>query len=52
MIFSLTRHHDYSIHDIENLIPFERDVYVELIKDYLRQEEEKRKQEQALKRGY
>ena len=35
----------YSISDLENLMPFERDIYVEMLLAYLRKlEEEKRKQ--------
>ena len=44
MIFSLVQHHKYSITEIENLIPFERDLYVEMLIEYLNKlEEEKRK---------
>jgi hypothetical protein len=31
MIFSLAQHHKYSIEEIENLIPFERDLYIDLL---------------------
>jgi hypothetical protein len=43
MIFSLAQHHKYSISEVENLIPFERDIYVELLMDHLRQQEEAKK---------
>ena len=43
--FALVQHHKYSISDIENLIPFERDIYVQMLIGYLRElEEQKRKQ--------
>jgi len=42
-MFSLAQHHKYSIEEIENLMPFERDIYVEMLLDYLKQEEERRK---------
>jgi hypothetical protein len=46
-IFSLAQHHKYSISEIENLIPFERDIYVEMLVDYLKEvEETKQKQQQ------
>jgi len=45
MIFSLAQHHKYSITEIENLFPFERDVYYEMIMDYLQEKEEKMKQQ-------
>lgn len=45
--FSLIQHHKYSISDIENLIPFERDVYVQMLVEYLKEvEEAKQKQQQ------
>lgn len=34
-MFVMTFHHHYSVRDIENMIPFERDIYVRMIKDYL-----------------
>jgi hypothetical protein len=44
--FSLIQHHKYSISDIENLIPFERDIYVEMLLKYLQEvEDAKRRQE-------
>lgn len=35
-IFSLAQHHKYSISEIENLIPFERDIYVQLLLNYIK----------------
>lgn len=43
MIFNLAQHHKYSIREIEGLYPFERDVYVDMLKDYLEKENEKLK---------
>jgi len=41
----LVQHHKYSISEVENLMPFERDIYVQLLISYLRElEEQKRKQ--------
>jgi len=40
----LAQHHKYSISDIENLIPFERDLYVQMLIDFLEKEKEKREQ--------
>jgi hypothetical protein len=41
--FSLLQYHKYSLTEIENLIPWERDVYVSLLIAHL--EEEKLKQQ-------
>jgi len=43
VIFSLVQHHKYSISELEELIPFERDLYVDMLLEYL--EEEKQKQQ-------
>ena len=42
--FALMQHHKYSLTEIENMIPWERDIYVELLKQHI--EEEKLKQQQ------
>ncbi len=38
------QYHKYSLTEIENLIPWERDIYVGLLKQHLEEEELKRKQ--------
>jgi len=47
--FALIQYHKYSLTEIENLIPWERDVYVGLLKQHL--EDEKLKQQQAKNRN-
>jgi hypothetical protein len=42
--FALMQYHKYSLWEIEHLMPWERDVYVAMLKNYL--EEEKSKQQQ------
>jgi len=42
--FALMQYHKYSLTEIENLIPWERDIYVSLLQQHL--EEEKLKQQQ------
>jgi hypothetical protein len=37
------QHHKYSLSDIENMIPYERDIYVEMLRKYLLELEEKQK---------
>ena len=39
------QHHKYSLTEIENMIPWERDVYVSLLVNYIKEENEKREQE-------
>jgi hypothetical protein len=44
-IFSLVQHHKYSISDVENLIPFERDIYVQMLVNYIKEVEEAKRQQ-------
>lgn len=37
------QHHKYSISELENMIPWEREVYITLILDYLKNENERLK---------
>jgi len=39
-VFSLAQHHKYSISEIEALMPFERDIYVQMLIDYLKEVED------------
>jgi len=41
--FSLMQYHKYSLTEIENMIPWERDIYVSLLKNHLEEEELKQK---------
>lgn len=40
-------HHKYSLTELENLIPFERDIYVTLLKNYLEEQEERLKKQKG-----
>ena len=42
--FALMQHHKYSLADIESMMPWEREVYVTLLTQYI--EEENLKQQQ------
>ena len=44
--FSLMQHHKYSLSDIENLMPFERDIYVNFLVNYIEKENARIEQEQ------
>jgi hypothetical protein len=35
MLFSLVQHHKYSITEIENMMPFERDLFVDMLMQFL-----------------
>ena len=39
------QHHNYSLGDLDNMMPWERDIYVDMLVEHLK-EEEKRMEEQ------
>ena len=41
------QHHNYSLSDLENMMPWEREVYVDMLVTYIKDENEKHKQRQA-----
>ena len=44
--FALMQYHKYSLTEIENMMPWERDVYVVLLQNHIKEEEEKQKANQ------
>lgn len=38
--FALMQYHKYSLMDIENMIPFEREIYIALLVEYLESKKE------------
>ena len=42
--FALMQHHKYSLTELENMLPWERDVYVNMLLQHLEEENEKIKQ--------
>ena len=42
--FALMQHHKYSLTEIENMIPWEKDVYVALLEQYIEEENLKAQQ--------
>lgn len=39
--FSLMQRHGYNLSDIENMIPYERDIYVSLLLQFLEEENQR-----------
>jgi hypothetical protein len=35
------QHHNYSLSDLENMLPYERDIYVRLLSQWLEEEKER-----------
>ena len=42
--FALMQHHKYSLTEIENMMPLERDIYLGLLNQYIEEENLKAKQ--------
>jgi len=45
--FAMVQHHQYSLFEIENMMPWERDIYIQMLVDHVEKENERIKQEQA-----
>ena len=41
--FALMQHHKYSLTELDNMVPWEREVYVKLLVKYLEEEEKRQK---------
>jgi hypothetical protein len=40
--FSLMQHHKYSLTEIEHMMPWEREIYIKLLIDFIETEKQKR----------
>jgi len=38
------QHHNYSLSDLESMMPWEREIYVEMLAQFIKEENEKQKQ--------
>lgn len=43
--FAMMQYHKYSLTELENMMPWERDVYTSLLKNHLEEEELRQKQQ-------
>ena len=46
--FALMQHHKYSLTELENMIPWERDIYLTLLQQYIEEERLKQQQENGI----
>jgi len=44
-------HHKYSLSELENMIPWERNIYISLLVDYLKKEKERLELQQQMQRA-
>ena len=50
--FALMQHHNYSLTEIDEMIPWERDIYLTLLKKHIEKtNEETRAQNEKMRRG-
>lgn len=45
--FALVHHHKYSLTELENMIPWEKYVYIDLLSDFLKKQEQDRRDKEA-----
>jgi hypothetical protein len=45
--FALMQHHKYSLSELEAMLPWERDIYVTMLAQYIEEENERIKQRNA-----
>ena len=41
----MVQHHKWSLTELEDMLPYERDIYVELLKNWIEEENQKMKQQ-------
>ena len=46
--FAFVKHHKYSLTEVENMIPWEREIYVSLLQQYIEEENLKQKQNSGI----
>ena len=48
----MMQHHKYSLTELDNMMPWEREIYVGMLIEYIKEEEERiKREEQQQKRG-
>ena len=45
--FQLMQHHQYSLSELEDMIPWEREIYINLLLQFLEEEKERQKAREA-----
>jgi hypothetical protein len=49
--FALMQHHKYSLTELDDMMPFEREIYIMLLTQFIKEENERQKQQQAQNRS-
>ena len=48
--FALMQHHKYNLSDLEDMIPFERDIYIMLLSQHIEEENDRIQQQNQMHR--
>ena len=48
----MMQHHKYSLTELDNMMPWEREIYVSMLIEYIKEEEERIKQEETRNRQH
>tara|TARA_A200000113_G_scaffold220649_2_gene231142 strand:+ start:2148 stop:2309 length:162 start_codon:yes stop_codon:yes gene_type:complete len=48
--FAMMQHHNYSLTEIENMLPWERDIYVALLTQWVEEQNDQMQKAQARRR--
>jgi hypothetical protein len=48
--FAMMQHHKYSLSDLENMVPWERAIYIDMLQEYLKKIEEQNRDRAAVAR--
>jgi len=48
--FNLMHLHKYSITELENMVPWERSIYIDLLKEYIQEQNQKQRDLQNMRR--
>ena len=49
--FALMQHHKYSLTELDEMMPFEREIYLALLTEHVKQENERIKEQEARARA-
>ena len=45
--FAMVQHHKYSLTELEEMMPFERDIYITLLGEFIKEENQRQRDQQA-----
>jgi hypothetical protein len=50
-MFSMVQFHKYSLAELENMMPWEKFIYIDLLSDHLKRKEEERRDQEAVNKA-